>query len=203
MCCAGWNTLSQSWLLSAGQTIRAAQDLGLHLSPRRLQLSEIEKEQRRRIWWCVYGLDRVLSISLGRPGATNEDGCDVEYSSQVDDDDLEAYCRGKIKESQTSYMCGFVALLKIYVVAGKIVRSAHSLQLLRDMRKTKAQIPQVIQHLDVMLEDWVESLPSNVKYAANDAGNPKILTLCLIAFFVYYSATINLRECMDLPWAVL
>ncbi|KAK0466401.1 uncharacterized protein EV420DRAFT_1617658 [Desarmillaria tabescens] len=169
-------------------------NLGPERSPKRLRFSEIAKEQRRRIWWCVYGLDRVLSISLGRPGATNEDDCDVEYPSQVDDDDLEAYCRGQIKESQTSYMCGFVALLKIYVVAGKIVRSAHSLQLLREMDGTKAQIPQVIHHLDVMLEDWIESLPPNVKYAANEAGNPKMLTLCLIAFFVYYSATINFHR---------
>ncbi|KAK0208870.1 hypothetical protein DFS33DRAFT_480441 [Desarmillaria ectypa] len=45
-----------------------------------------------------------------------------------------------------------------------------------------------------MLKDWVESLPPNIKYAADDAGNPKIHTLCLIAFFVYYSATINLHR---------
>lgn len=31
MCCAGWNTLSQSWIIT-GQAVRAAQDLGLHLS---------------------------------------------------------------------------------------------------------------------------------------------------------------------------
>lgn len=33
MCSAGWNTLTQSWLL-AGQAVRAGQDLGLHLSSR-------------------------------------------------------------------------------------------------------------------------------------------------------------------------
>ena len=31
MCSAGWNTLTQSWLL-AGQAVRAALDIGLHLS---------------------------------------------------------------------------------------------------------------------------------------------------------------------------
>ncbi|KAL6400864.1 hypothetical protein AUP68_16582 [Ilyonectria robusta] len=31
MCCAGWNTLSTSWHF-AGQAVRAAQDLGMHLS---------------------------------------------------------------------------------------------------------------------------------------------------------------------------
>lgn len=32
MCSAGWNTLAQSWKW-AGQAVRAAQDLGLHVSP--------------------------------------------------------------------------------------------------------------------------------------------------------------------------
>lgn len=31
MCAAGWNTLTQSWTL-AGQAVRAAQDIGIHLS---------------------------------------------------------------------------------------------------------------------------------------------------------------------------
>lgn len=31
MCCSGWNTLSSSWHF-AGQAVRAAQDLGMHLS---------------------------------------------------------------------------------------------------------------------------------------------------------------------------
>lgn len=31
MCCAGWNTLSASWNF-AGQAVRAAQDLGMHVS---------------------------------------------------------------------------------------------------------------------------------------------------------------------------
>lgn len=33
MCAAGWNTLTQSWML-AGQAVRAAQDIGIHLSRR-------------------------------------------------------------------------------------------------------------------------------------------------------------------------
>lgn len=37
MCSAGWNTLTQSWLL-AGQAVRAALDIGLHLSRRLVSL---------------------------------------------------------------------------------------------------------------------------------------------------------------------
>lgn len=151
----------------------------------------------------------VLSIHLLNFATTT--------AAEVDDEDVEKYCEGVMAASETSYMCGFVAyvhihamhflelgsrelilvwyrLLKIYVVAGKIVRTAHSLKLLAEIDATGRQVPELLQSLDGLLEDWVESLPHNIKFAANNVNDPKMLTLCLIAFFMYYSATINLRE---------
>ena len=45
MCSAGWNTLTQSWLL-AGQAVRAAQDIGLHLSSRLVSTHPIHSLKR-------------------------------------------------------------------------------------------------------------------------------------------------------------
>ena len=55
------------------------------------------------------------------------------------------------------------------------------------------QMSQTVHALDRELAEWVESLPDNVRHATNDRKNPKMLALCLTAFFVYYSAIINLR----------
>jgi len=52
---------------------------------------------------------------------------------------------------------------------------------------------QTVRALDQDLAEWAENLPHNVRHATNDRKNPKMLALCLIAFFVYYSAIINLR----------
>ncbi|KAK4688123.1 hypothetical protein P7C73_g1987, partial [Tremellales sp. Uapishka_1] len=71
-CLAGWNTLSQAWVL-AGQAVRGAQDGGLHRSPKKASMPASAKEHRRRVWWCVYGLDKILSVSLGRPSGINDD----------------------------------------------------------------------------------------------------------------------------------
>lgn len=61
LCSASWNTLTQSWKF-AGQAVRAAQDLGLHVDLHRASLDASEnvliREQGRRIWWSVCGLDR-------------------------------------------------------------------------------------------------------------------------------------------------
>jgi hypothetical protein len=84
--------LAQSWI-NAGAAVRRAQDMGLHVSlidffahrcsspkrvARRSPLTPFEKEIRRRVWWCIYGLDKVLSIALGRPSGTLDEDCNVE-----------------------------------------------------------------------------------------------------------------------------
>jgi hypothetical protein len=68
---ASVNAMPMSWLL-AGQAIRVAQDLGLHVcvplqtinstnierSTARLRMSFQEKQLRARCWWAIYGLER-------------------------------------------------------------------------------------------------------------------------------------------------
>ena len=57
---------------------------------------------------------------------------------------------------------------------------------------------QTVRELDQELVEWVQNLPDVVKQAASDKKNTKMLALCLTAFFVYYSAIINLRMCICL-----
>lgn len=56
-------------------------------------------------------------------------------------------------------------------------------------------VNQTVRELDRELAEWAENLPDNVRHATNDRKNTKMLALCLTAFFVYYSAIINLRTC--------
>ncbi|KAE9404478.1 hypothetical protein BT96DRAFT_813532, partial [Gymnopus androsaceus JB14] len=192
ICNATWNTLAQSWI-NVGAAVRRGQDLGLHLSGRRLPLTPFEREYRKRIWWCVYGLDRVLSIALGRPNGTHEDDFDIEMRTLADDAQLTALRDGIPQPIQSgkSYMTGFVALLSIYGIAGKIMRFTQSAHV-EEARNEKTN--KTIADLDSQLANWVHQLPSEVKYAANDPNDPQMFALCTIAFFVYYSAIINLHR---------
>jgi len=94
-------------------------------------------------------------------------------------------------------------LSKIYVIAGKIVRQVQSSKIEDPSRDD--QMSQTVRALDRELAEWAENLPHNVRHATNDRKNPKMLALCLTAFFVYYSAIINLRTCtlpFPLFWAI-
>lgn len=64
MCAAGWNTLTQSWML-AGQAVRAAQDIGIHLS-RRLVSTSIRKLQDMLYLQDVYRFHRTPLQALRR-----------------------------------------------------------------------------------------------------------------------------------------
>lgn len=82
---------------------------------------------RRRIWWCVYGLDRVLSIALGRPPGAHDDDCNIDLrrssannilhyltlaitAEELDDAQLIDFCEGKsVVPTSKSWMTGFVA----------------------------------------------------------------------------------------------
>jgi Fungal specific transcription factor domain len=63
LCSAGWNTLTQSWKF-AGQAVRAAQDLGLHVNLHQASMESsqdaLTRELARRIWWSICGLDRYV-----------------------------------------------------------------------------------------------------------------------------------------------
>ncbi|KAI9814165.1 MAG: hypothetical protein M1827_003331 [Pycnora praestabilis] len=69
-----------TWL---GSSVRISQDIGLHCDTR--SGSIIDVEMRRRVWWCVYAWDCLLSLELGRPASINDQDCDTGLPCPVDD----------------------------------------------------------------------------------------------------------------------
>lgn len=67
------------WLLT-GTAVRMAVDLGLHWETeefKRLTPPEL-LEERRRLWWSGYLMDRLMCITLGRPFAMADQGINVD-----------------------------------------------------------------------------------------------------------------------------
>ncbi|KAI9877955.1 MAG: hypothetical protein M1830_002362 [Pleopsidium flavum] len=81
------NMKSAAWVW-LGSALRISQDIGLHneIGP----WPVIEGETRRRIWWAIYIWDRLLSLELGRPVMINDQDCNVDLPSPVDDHFIQA-----------------------------------------------------------------------------------------------------------------
>ncbi|KAJ6539127.1 fungal-specific transcription factor domain-containing protein [Mycena capillaripes] len=155
------NCLPQAWIL-IGQAVRTGQDLGLHRSPRRLVITPIEKETRRKIWWGVYSLDRMLALALGRPLGINDSDCDVEYPVEVDDEHLPDYFAGAtLPQRQPSLMTGAIALTGLYKIGGRVLREVYALENCKDHLEPerKAELQKTVEALDTELTKWCDDLP--------------------------------------------
>ncbi|CCM02825.1 uncharacterized protein FIBRA_04937 [Fibroporia radiculosa] len=159
------NCLPQAWLL-VGQAVRIAQDIGLHRSCRRLLIPSIEKETRRKAWWGVYTLDRMLALALGRPLAIEDADCDVELPIEVDDEQLPEYFAGATMSQQApSLMKGFVELTLLFQLAGQVLRQVYALDKCRDNleQEKRAELQRAVESLDNSLARWCDELPAVFK----------------------------------------
>lgn len=69
-----------------GLAMRTAIDLGLHRRANELNLEPFVAQMRRRLFWTVYYLERVVSMSLGRPFSISDRHIDLDLPLDVDDD---------------------------------------------------------------------------------------------------------------------
>ncbi|KAF9246983.1 fungal-specific transcription factor domain-containing protein [Melanogaster broomeanus] len=187
------NCLPQAWLL-VGQALRSAQDLGLHRSPRRLVISSIDKETRRKIWWGVYCLDRMLALALGRPLGIEDSDCDVEFPVDVDDEFLPEYFRGvNISQQPPSLMSGTIALVTLYQLAGRVLRQVYAIDNCKEVLEPekRVELQCSVETLDLELARWFEDLsPSFRNTNTRDKHNAMAVVLCSH----YYSVLTTLHR---------
>jgi hypothetical protein len=68
-----------TWFL-VGTAARLAIGMGLHCDQTLQDLSSAQVERRKRLFFSVYMMDRLVSITLGRPFAIHEDDIDIAVS---------------------------------------------------------------------------------------------------------------------------
>ncbi|KAG1152744.1 hypothetical protein G6F37_000410 [Rhizopus arrhizus] len=69
------------WILSYS-SVRKCQDLGYCRSSEKLDISQEEKETRRRVWWYVYMQDCWYSAETGKPLTVFDEDFDEMYPSE-------------------------------------------------------------------------------------------------------------------------
>lgn len=66
--------------MKIGLSIRLAQDLRLTINPPQ-PVSPMVEEDRRRVFWSIYLLDKVISVGIGRPPALLDEDCHISLPS--------------------------------------------------------------------------------------------------------------------------
>ena len=160
-CAGSWFTRASSASTLTPEDLR-----DLKRSSRRLVISAIETESRRKIWWGVYTLDRMLALALGRPIGAEDVDCDVELPIDLDDDFLPDYFAGAPMTSEApSLMTGFISLISLYNIAGRVMRAVYGVDMAdvtTDPEK-RAQLQVSVDALDKELTKWLDNLPPDFK----------------------------------------
>ncbi|OCF38400.1 hypothetical protein I317_07830 [Kwoniella heveanensis CBS 569] len=153
---ASVNQMPQAWIL-ASQAIRYAMDMGYHRQTVQREATPHNRQIRRMMWWTVYGLEKLLSLSLGRPSAVDDRDIDCPYPLALGEQQIVDLRPAESTEPDPvdwieppeGTLSGLVALTKLCRCAGKVSQLLH--------RRTKAREPsdcRAVDHLDLALDRW-------------------------------------------------
>ncbi|OUM51223.1 hypothetical protein BVG19_g312 [[Candida] boidinii] len=84
------NDSGKSWFI-IGTLTRLSISIGLNRNLRinSINLSKFELEMKYRLFWSVYNIDRLISITVGKPFSINDDDINIPLPSPLDDDEID------------------------------------------------------------------------------------------------------------------
>ncbi|KIY01104.1 uncharacterized protein Z520_02656 [Fonsecaea multimorphosa CBS 102226] len=160
----------ECWM-TIGSAIRMAQSLGLHLAQsttRVLAFREIEIS--RRVWHgCVY-MDRVLSMTFGRPSMIARwvpPTLQVPLPSMIDDEflDTQHTPAAMRPDGQPAITAFFVKTLELYDIVNDVLLELY--QGAADVTSKETRHLVAVLQFDDRLLQWLRSLPEHLKYSSN------------------------------------
>ncbi|GME37288.1 hypothetical protein GTA08_BOTSDO04204 [Neofusicoccum parvum] len=136
-----------------GLALHMAMGLGLHKEFRGWDISPLEMEVRRRVWWCLFVFSIGAHITFGRPLAWPQNGVEVSLPLNVDDRDLTNLSRlPPSAVDRPTFYSSVIFQSKFHLATNQIYS-----------RVILAQFPSAGELLrldDVHLGSWVTSMPS-------------------------------------------
>ncbi|KAH9992246.1 fungal-specific transcription factor domain-containing protein [Russula compacta] len=165
----GCSAPQSSWTM-IGVGIRLVQDVGKHRKRMYGTMDSVEAEQWRRTFWVLVVLDRLMSASLGRPCAIQEEDFDVDLPTEVDDEYWGNECEPeqafKQPPGKPSLLSYFISLIKLNEILAVALRTIYSIN------KSKIFLgfvgphweQQIVAELDSTLNEWIDTVPGHLKW---------------------------------------
>ncbi|KAK6543056.1 Fungal specific transcription factor [Orbilia ellipsospora] len=143
-----------------GSALRICIDLGLHQeTPQVLRvLDALTIDERRRLFWCAYSLDRQVCVYLGRPFGISDDALKVPFPEDIDDSLISEYGIQKehpdaIRKSSRTIACHMFRIRQLQSEIQKILYQQSELP------RKFTDIPEWRKDMERRLNDWTISVP--------------------------------------------
>ncbi|KAM0311050.1 hypothetical protein ACHAPQ_012430, partial [Fusarium lateritium] len=162
-----------------GVAIRLAQSLGMHVSHVENQpklwgyglTGQSQSEVRSRNWFCLFVLDQLLALQLGRPSITSSETFCVPLPSTLNDSSHDWYAddieRPAIQDKSVgdyfSHVIDFSKIVKLVVT-----------ELSMPQKSTDIKLSRIVAW-DAQLQQWKHKLPRHLQFYVGQAFNKEIL----------------------------
>ena len=171
--------------------IRLAHSIGLHKRGSGFNLNAVENEQRKRVFWIAYLLDKDICLRSGRPPAQDDDDMNVELPSEDPPDNvgnipLATEVDGKQMMNLFRLMCTFAE------IQSRVYKQLYSV---KASRQSDGELLNTIGDLDAQLEEWKDSIPIDFRpeHEINAAHTPLILHV-VVLHFAYYNCLTTIHR---------
>lgn len=142
-----------------GSALRLTVDLGLHAEKLNKNYDPFTRELRRRLFWCVYSLDRQICVYFGRPFGIPEESVSAQYPSVLDDalitttnDDIADY--SKVQSSIATPKVVALAMFKIRRIQASVVQVLYAQY--GEVPRKFADLDSWMTYMHGILDHWFE-----------------------------------------------
>lgn len=151
-----------------GTALRICVDLGLHAETQRTKYLAFTRDRRRRLFWCLYLLDRQVCFYLGRPVGIPDDAITARLPSALDDafivedSPLEMDYSDALDDAATmpSYKSVALSIIEIRQLQGEVQRILYENGPLPRAFET---VGQWRAHMHGELERWRNATPKTTR----------------------------------------
>ncbi|KAL7823283.1 N-terminal binuclear Zn cluster-containing protein [Trichoderma gracile] len=174
----------QPTFLLIAAAIRLSHSIGLHKKGTGFNLNPIEIEQRKRVFWIAYMLDKDLCLRSGRPPAQDDDDMNVELPDADPEDNIGniPLADGKGKMNLFRVMCEFA------VIESNVYKRLYAA---KAAKQSDGELLATIGELDQQLEEWKDRIPIDFRpeHEIRASHTPLILHIVMVHFTYYNCLT--------------
>lgn len=176
-----------SFILLAS-AIRLAQSIGLHKRTFSFGLNPVELEQRKRVFWIAYMMDKDISLRSGRPPTQHDDDWNTDLPSESPDDGLGdvPLADGSGKINMFRKMCEFA------LIQSRVYKRLYSV---KASKQPDGELLNTIGDLDAELEAWKDSIPLDYRPEHEiKARSENLMVQIVVLHFSYYNCVTTVHR---------
>jgi hypothetical protein len=128
--------------------IKLAHGMGLHSRSQGSSFSDVEIEQRKRVFWVAYCLDKEISLQTGQPPTQDEDNMDIDLPF--------GNIGAPIRPGESEYVDFFNLQVRLAIIQGQIYKRLCSM---KAIKQSVTERVMAAKELEAVLQTWRESIP--------------------------------------------